>query len=207
MKAATLTLWNLAHGYLPKKEYLPGTLWDMYMYIPYFLEYLPQVLLISMYPRMWVQFEGGNKARVGSINIATLLHSYTHGASNSFSTNKWENLYMMVINRPKLALLYDQATVWSRYEQFQQVMLYAEALVEWLNHKTLSHSHPINCAHMQCGNYSRVGFILFNLSQTTIQGREKFKEYSNFACECIKLCTCMIWFREVCVLCVLLVIM
>ena len=32
-----------------------------------------------MCPRMQVQFEGGDKTRAGSINIATLPRSYMHG--------------------------------------------------------------------------------------------------------------------------------
>ena len=39
---------------------------------------------------MQVQFEGRNNTRAGSINIATLPHSYTHCAPSSFSPNERE---------------------------------------------------------------------------------------------------------------------
>ena len=46
------------------------------MYVPYFLVFFLWVLLISECAGMRVQFEGGNKTRVGTINIAALPHSY-----------------------------------------------------------------------------------------------------------------------------------
>ena len=60
------------------------------IHIPYFLEFFPQVLLISECANMRVQFEGGNNTRVGTINIATLPCSYTHCASGRFSQNESE---------------------------------------------------------------------------------------------------------------------
>ena len=37
---------------------------------------------------------------------------------------------MIVINQPKLAILYDRVTIRSRYEHFQQVSLHAKALLK-----------------------------------------------------------------------------
>ena len=132
----------------------------------YFIVYFPQVLLISTCPRMWVQFKGRNKTRAGSINITTLVRSYMHDASNSFGANEREIcMYVIVMNWPKLTVLHIHATVWSQYEWFQQVSLHVEALLEWLNRWMLSHTHPINCAHVRYGNYLRAGFISFNSSR------------------------------------------
>ena len=39
--------------------------------IPNFLDFFPQVLLISVPARMGVQFEGGNKTRAGSISLGS----------------------------------------------------------------------------------------------------------------------------------------
>ena len=50
--------------------------------LPYFLEYFPQVLLISVLIRMLILIEGGNKTRVGSINVTTLPRFYVHRAVN-----------------------------------------------------------------------------------------------------------------------------
>ena len=44
-------------------------------YIPYFLDFFPRVLLISVPARMRVQFEGGNKTRAGSISARQRMQS------------------------------------------------------------------------------------------------------------------------------------
>ena len=88
-----------------------------------------------------------------------------------------------------VAILYDHATnrtITIIYEQFQQVSLHAEALLKWLNRRTLSHVHPFNrCTRtvwelfegggyfvqlepeIQCGNNSRAGRIQGNKVNAT----------------------------------------
>ena len=61
---------------------------------------------------MWVQIKGGNKIRMGLINVITLPCLCVHQASNSFSVcEQMCNLYMIEINRPELAVPYDQAII------------------------------------------------------------------------------------------------
>ena len=45
------------------------------MYIPYFLDFFPRVLLISVAARMRVQFEGRSKMRAGSISLSDKVHT------------------------------------------------------------------------------------------------------------------------------------
>ena len=72
---------------------------------------------------MWVQFEGGNKTRAGTINIATLPCSYAHCVPSRFSPNE---LHLIVTNRPNTAALYSCAII---DNDSNKVLLYVEALL------------------------------------------------------------------------------
>ena len=58
--------------------------------VPHFLEFFPRVLLISGCANIRVQFEGQNKTRVGTINIATLPCLHAHCTSSGFCPKKHE---------------------------------------------------------------------------------------------------------------------
>ena len=57
---------------------------------------------------MQVQFEGGNKTRADAINVATLQRLYTLALLTVSAQAR--NLYV-VINQPKLAVLYNRVTM------------------------------------------------------------------------------------------------
>jgi len=56
--------------------------------IPYFLDFFPWVLLISVPARTWVQFEGGNKTRVRSISLSSACRALQ--CTRSFSVPRCE---------------------------------------------------------------------------------------------------------------------
>ena len=137
------------------------------MCVAYFLKFSVGTANFRAYAYLREQFEGGNKTRAGTINITTILHSYAHCTPSRFCLNKREICtwwWYVLSNRTTCRL------------RFQQIRLHIEALLTQLNNWAWSHAHQDNRAHAWCGDYSRVGFLLFSSSQITsaetIQGGE-----------------------------------
>ena len=59
--------------------------WFQKLEVSYFLDFFPLVLLISVPARTRVQFEGGNKTRVGSISLGSTWH-----LGSRFKVQDWD---------------------------------------------------------------------------------------------------------------------
>lgn len=140
--------------------------------LQYFLEYFPQVLLISVCANMWIYFESGNKKKGGKINIVSLPHSYVHCAPSSFSPNEWEICTWLC---PNSALLCSWVIIGNDFNMFcctLRCYLYTYRVECWATPTKI-------IAHMQCGAYSRWGVYFIQLeiiSAGMIHGWKESKE-------------------------------
>ena len=135
------------------------------MCVAYFLKFSVGTVNFRAYAYLWEQFEGGNKTRVGTINITTILHSYAHCTPSRFV---WTNVKSALDDDNSCAVQLSNRTTCRL--RFQQIRLHIEVLLAQLNNWAWSHAHQDNRAHAWCGDYSRVGFILFSSSQITSAG-------------------------------------
>ena len=90
--------------------------------IPYFLNFFPRVLLISVPARMWVQFEGGNKTRVGSISLGSKVHAVYRVLAHMLSAD----LMVLLIQNVAICFCF-RILAWSRKGCAGSIRVYSQS--------------------------------------------------------------------------------
>ena len=139
-----------------------------FVQLPYFLDFFPRVLLISVPARMRVQFEGGvhiTQQHVPSrvlVRVRSVRHKVLVVASNERSCLS-QDLCCGVSCHPSKALQYTRP---SSVPQCEYFCTWSSTHLVWIS--------------LLCGHYSRAGLILLSSTRAhssgSIRGREKIEE-------------------------------